>query len=129
MGTVAEEPVPEESVETVAEEPVAEEPLAEEPVAAEPVPEEPVAVVSEAMEADEDGPLDDWTVKELKEECKTLGLSEKGKKAELIERIKETKATPDGPLAKEQFAEVPVAEEAEEMEEPITVEPVAEELV
>jgi len=43
----------------------------------------------EAMEVDEeDGPLEDWTVKELKEECKTIGVSDKGKKAELVERIK-----------------------------------------
>ena len=38
---------------------------------------------------EEDGPLEDWTLKELKEECKTQGLSDKGKKAELVERIKE----------------------------------------
>merc|ERR1719341_3057312 len=44
------------------------------------------------MEVEEDGPLEEWTVKELKEECKTLGVSDKGKKAELIERIKEAKA-------------------------------------
>ena len=41
------------------------------------------------MEVDEeDGPLEDRTVKELKEECKTIGVSDKGKKAELVERIK-----------------------------------------
>ena len=38
---------------------------------------------------EEDGPLEDWTLKELKEECKTQGLSEKEKKTELVERIKE----------------------------------------
>ena len=31
-------------------------------------------------EKEEDGPLEDWTIKELKEECKTLGLSDKGKR-------------------------------------------------
>ena len=31
-------------------------------------------------EDEEDGPLEDWTIKELKEECKTLGLSDKGKR-------------------------------------------------
>ena len=35
----------------------------------------------EAMEVDEeDGPLEDWTVKELKEECKTIGVSNKEKR-------------------------------------------------
>ena len=32
---------------------------------------------------EEDGPLEDWTLKELKEECKTQGLSNKGKKQNL----------------------------------------------
>ena len=41
---------------------------------------------------EEDGPLEDWTLKELKEECKTQGLSDEGKKAELVERIKELHA-------------------------------------
>ena len=31
-------------------------------------------------EKEEDVPLEDWTIKELKEECKTLGLSDKGKR-------------------------------------------------
>ena len=47
-----------------------------------------------AAEAEEeDGPLEDWTKKELADECKTLGLSDKGKKPELIERIKEDPST------------------------------------
>merc|ERR1711936_1100727 len=45
-----------------------------------------------APPVEEDGPLEDWILKELKEECKTLGLSDKGKKADLIERIKEAKS-------------------------------------
>ena len=38
---------------------------------------------------EKDGPLEDWTLKELKEECTTQGLSDKGEKAELVERINE----------------------------------------
>ena len=38
-----------------------------------------------------DGPLEDWTRKELADECKTLGLSDKGVKAVLIARVKEAK--------------------------------------
>merc|ERR1711892_1442063 len=41
---------------------------------------------------EEDGPLEDWTKKELAEECKALGLSDKGNKASLIERIEEARA-------------------------------------
>merc|ERR1712106_207370 len=63
------------------------------------------------MEVEDDAPLEEWTLKELKEECKTLGLSEKGKKAALIERIKEAKATPVEEVAVE---EAPAAEEAVE---------------
>ena len=70
---------------------------------------------------EEDGPLEDWTLKELKEECKTQGLSDKGKKAELVERIKEFRAksvqTPE--------VEDPEANEAESVEE--ETEEVAEE--
>ena len=38
-----------------------------------------------------DGPLEDWTRKELADECKNLGLSDKGVKAVLIARIKEAR--------------------------------------
>ena len=41
-----------------------------------------------AIEAEEDGPLEDWTLKELKEECKTIGVSEKGKKQILLNALK-----------------------------------------
>merc|ERR1712142_1409385 len=61
------------------------------------------------MDTEEDGPLEDWTVKELKEECKTLGLSDKGKKVELIERIRAAQATP---TQEEVPAEETAAEEA-----------------
>merc|ERR1711892_711016 len=47
------------------------------------------------MEVEEKRPLEDWTVKELKDECRTLGLSDKGRKAELIERIRTAKAVPE----------------------------------
>merc|ERR1711892_960318 len=61
------------------------------------------------MEVEEDGPLEDWTVKELKEECKSLGLADKGKKTELIERIKDARASAP---AVEAAVEEAVVEEA-----------------
>merc|ERR1712128_45480 len=89
---VEEAAVEEEAVEEAAVEAAAEEAVVEETEVVEAVPEEKEA---ETMEVEEDAPLEEWTLKELKEECKTLGLSEKGKKAALIERIKEAKATPE----------------------------------
>merc|ERR1712128_151115 len=68
--------------------------------------EEPAA---ESMEVEEDAPLEDWTVKELKEECKSLGLADKGKKTELIERIKDARASAP---AVEAAVEEAVVEEA-----------------
>merc|ERR1711892_1235639 len=38
---------------------------------------------------DEDGPIEDWTKKELMEECEHLKIDETGNKNDLIERIKE----------------------------------------
>merc|ERR1711892_577008 len=48
--------------------------------------------IAETVPEEEDAPLQDWTKKELAEECKTLGLSDKGNKASLIERIEEARA-------------------------------------
>merc|ERR1712142_1196685 len=73
-------------------------------------------------DVEEDGPLEEWTVKELKDECKTLGLSEKGKKAELIERIREAQAK----TADEQAVE-PAAVEETAVEETVVEEAVVEE--
>merc|ERR1711892_522235 len=87
---VEEAAVEEEAVEEAAVEEAAVEEASVEEAAEVDSAEEPAA---ESMEVEEDAPLEDWTVKELKEECKTLGLSDKGKKAELIERIKESRAT------------------------------------
>jgi len=81
--------------------------------------------VEEAEE--EDGPLEEWTLKELKEECKTLGLADKGKKAEIIERIKESRvatASTSEPIEEDTVPEV--ADEEAPVEE-IVEEPVAEE--
>ena len=48
----------------------------------------------EVMEVEEDGPLEDWTVKDLKDECKTLGLVDTA-----TERpIEELNDNEDGPL-------------------------------
>merc|ERR1711881_712446 len=75
----------------------------------EPAVTEAPAEETEAMDVEEDGPLEDWTVKELKDECKTLGLSDKGKKAELINRIKDFRAASEAPAES-------VVEQTEEMD-------------
>merc|ERR1719317_797240 len=77
------------------------------------------------MDVEEDGPLEDWTVKELKEECKTLGLSDKGKKVELIERIRAAKAVTTEAVIEKSVEEVAVEEAA--VEEPAVEEPAIEE--
>ena len=61
----------------------------------------------ETMEGEKDGPLEEWTRKELKEECRFLGLSDRGKKAQLIERIKEAVASVEEIVTIEE-TEVPV---------------------
>merc|ERR1712228_814380 len=76
-----------------------------------------------------DGPLEDWTRKELADECKTLGLSDKGVKAVLIARIKEAKAAPE-PVVEETPVEEATEDEPAVTEEPAAVEePVVEEAV
>jgi len=83
--------------------------------------------VEEAEE--EDGPLEEWTLKELKEECKTLGLADKGKKAELIERIKESRvaaASTSEPIEEAPVEEIVEEPEAEE-EAPVAAEEAAPE--
>merc|ERR1712050_750740 len=126
---VAEEAVAEEAG---TEEAVAEEAAAEEPVAEEAAAEEPV--IEESVEEEEDGPLEDWTVKELKEECKTLGIADKGKKAELIACIKEfrsssmevaVEAGEDAPVI-EEIAEKAIVEETTVEATPVEEEPVDE---
>merc|ERR1712142_807255 len=134
--TAVEESTPEDAAaEAATEEPVAEEAATEEPVAEEAAAEEPV--IEESVEEEEDGPLEDWTVKELKEECKTLGIADKGKKAELIARIKEfrsssmevaVEAVDDAPVI-EEIAEEVVAEEAPVEEAPVEEAPAEEALV
>ena len=87
------------------------------------------ARVEETMEDEEDAPLEDWTIKELKEKCKTLGLSDKGKKAQIIERITEARATTVEASPTEE-AVTPVEEivAVEETEAPVEEAPAVEEL-
>ena len=71
-----------------------------------------------AAEEEEYGPLEDWTRKELAEECKTLGLSDLGVKAVLIARIKEARAATEEEAVVEEAAleEAPVDEAVAEDE-------------
>merc|ERR1712128_92653 len=96
------------SVETEVE---AEEAVVSEPVIGESTPVEAAASETEAAkpeEEEEDAPIEEWTKKELVEECKNLGISDKGNKAALIEIIKETWAN------KKEIAESAAPLEAEE---------------
>merc|ERR1712045_940236 len=77
-----------------------------------------------AQAEEEDGPLEDWTKKELAEECKTLGLSDKGTKAVLIARIKEARAATAEPAVEE-----PAVEEASTEELPMEAAPAEESTV
>merc|ERR1711962_1242589 len=71
-------------------------------------------------EEEEDGPLEDWTRKELADECKKLGLSDKGTKAVLIGRIQESRAAATA-VPSEEPMEIPEAM-AEATEEPVVEE-------
>merc|ERR1711892_659351 len=74
---------------------------------------------------EEDGPLEDWTKKEMGEECKTLGLSDKGNKASLIERIEEAraKAKTESVVEPETIEDKPVEDDnTEETEEVVSTE-------
>merc|ERR1711884_696513 len=76
---------------------------------------EEAAVEAAPAKEEEDGPLEDWTKKELAEEYKTLGLSDKGTKAVLISRIKEARES----AVEEAPAEETPAEEAAVEEAPV----------
>merc|ERR1711892_579940 len=72
---------------------------------------------------EEDGLLEDWTKKEVAEECKTLGLSDKGNKASLIERIKEARAKNETIVEPEIIEDKSVEDvTAEETEEVVSTE-------
>merc|ERR1711936_959842 len=117
-------PAAEESTDVAVEETPVEETAVEE--AAEVPVEETETTAPESMDAEEDAPLEDWTVKELKEECKTLGLADKGKKAELIERIKEARAATTVPVLEEEVTQTEEAVPVEEVTEVEEATPVAE---
>ena len=82
-----------------------------------------------SMEGEQDGQLEEWTRKELKEECRNVGLSDRGKKAQLIERITKAKAATVGASPTEE-AVAPVEEIVviEETEAFVEEAPVVEEL-
>merc|ERR1712142_968273 len=65
---------------------------------------------------EEDGPLETWTINELRAECKTLDLSAKGSKAMLVERIREAK-TVVSEVAYEKAEEEPEKVEESQQEE------------
>merc|ERR1712013_947820 len=116
---VVDESVTEEAaVEEATEKEAAVEEIADEKASAEEMAIEAEEVI-EKVEEEADGPLEDWTVKELKEECKTLGLTDKGKKAELIARITESRSSSQEAAVEtvEEIAEKEVDEEVAAIEE------------
>jgi len=115
---VEEAPIEEAAVEKATEKEAAVEEIADEKASAEEMAIEAEEVI-EKVEEEADGPLEDWTVKELKEECKTLGLTDKGKKAELIARITESRSSSQEAAVEtvEEIAEKEVDEEVAAIEE------------
>merc|ERR1711892_1235913 len=83
-------------------------------------------VVPEEKPAEDDGPVEDWTKKELMDECNSLEISNKGNKNALIERIKEAwenkKLAIIEEVAVEKVDEIEVA-----VEESLPAEPAVEE--
>jgi len=76
----------------------------------------------EEPDEEEDAPLEDWTKKELVQECKSLGLSDKGTKPILISRIKEARATAADAAHPEAVAEEAAVVEENNSEKEATVE-------
>merc|ERR1712013_828201 len=115
---VDESPIEEAAVEKATEKEAAVEEIADERASAEEMAIEAEEVI-EKVEEEADGPLEDWTVKELKEECKRLGLTDKGKKAELIARITESRSSSQEAAVEtvEEIAEKEVDEEVAAIEE------------
>merc|ERR1711892_645502 len=128
--TIEDKPVDDECTPVVADDSEA---VISEPAVEESAPVEAEATESEAAkpeEEEEDAPIEEWTKKELVEECKNLGISDKGNKAALIEIIKETWANKKeiaesaAPLEAE---DVPVAETEPEKPSETATEPEASE--
>ena len=83
------------------------------------------------MEGEKDGPLEEWTRKQLKEECRTFGLSDRGNKVQLIEKITKARAATVGASQTEEavapLEEIVVIKETEAfIEEAPVVEELAE---
>merc|ERR1712123_450715 len=81
----------------------------------------------EEKPAEDDGPVEDWSKKELLDECNRLEISNKGNKNVLIERIKEAWANKK-PAIIEEVAVEKVDETEEAVEESLPAEPAAEEI-